>query len=86
MGNRSRFQPVFGEGLITEYDGIHIKAEFSVGEKSFQIPRAFEEGFLKSEYPGFLDDLKKKLEIESKIDEFSNEIASKKEQLKNIVI
>ena len=37
----------------TEYDGKYVTIEFDVGEKFFQVPQAFDEGYLESEYPGF---------------------------------
>lgn len=76
----------FGEGLATEYDGKHITIEFEVGEKTFQIPQAFDNGFLKSEYPDFLDNIKKKDEVEGNIEALNKEIKEKKEQLKALII
>ncbi|MCR5772782.1 MAG: hypothetical protein K6G87_16290 [Butyrivibrio sp.] len=76
----------FGEGIATEYDGKHISIEFEVGKKAFQVPQAFESGFLKSEYPDFLDNIKKKAEIRQKMDILDEEIAEKKKQLKTLII
>ena len=76
----------FGEGLATEYDGKHISIEFEVGEKTFQIPQAFDNGFLKSEYPDFLDNIKKKAKVEGKIEVLNKEIEEKKNQLKALII
>ena len=76
----------FGEGLATEYDGKHISIEFEIGEKTFQIPQAFDCGFLKSESPDFLENIKKKTAIEGEIEALSKEIEEKKEQLKALKI
>lgn len=76
----------FGDGLATEYDGKHVSIEFEVGEKTFQIPQAFDNGFLKSEYQDFLENIKKKTEIEGKIDALDKDIREKKEQLKDLII
>lgn len=77
---------IFGDGLATEYDGKHVTIEFEVGEKTFQVPQAFDNGFLKSEYPDFLENIKKKAEIEGKIEILDKEIGEKKGQLKALVI
>lgn len=76
----------FGEGLATEYDGKHVSIEFEVGEKTFQVPQAFDNGFLKSEYLDFLDNIKKKAEIDREIEALDKDIKEKKEQLKTLVI
>ena len=76
----------FGDGLATEYDGKHVSIEFEVGEKTFQIPQAFDNGFLKSEYPDFLENIKKKTKIEGKIETLDKDIREKKEQLKALII
>lgn len=76
----------FGDGLATEYDGKHILVEFEVGEKTFQIPRAFDDGYLKSEYPDFLDSMKKKAKIDGKIETLRKEMEEKKEQLAALII
>ena len=76
----------FGEGLTTEYDGKHISIEFEAGEKTFQVPQAFDNGFLKSEFPDFLDNIKKKAEIDGKIEAFNKEIEEKKELLEALII
>ena len=57
-----------------------------MGEKKYQMPQAFENGFLKSEYPNFLENFKKKAEIEEKIEALDKEVREKKEQLKALVI
>lgn len=76
----------FGDGLATEYDGKHVSIEFEVGEKTFQVPQAFDNGFLKSEDPDFLDNIKKKAEIDGKIEALDKKIKEKKEQLTALVI
>ena len=73
---------LLGDGLATEYDGKHIAIEFDTGRKLFHIPQAFEQGFLKAEYPDFLENYKKKAEIEEQIETLDREIREKKEQLK----
>lgn len=76
----------FGDGLATEYDGKHVSIEFEAGEKTFQVPQAFDNGFLKSEDPDFLDNIKKKAEIDGKIEALDKKIKEKKEQLTALVI
>lgn len=76
----------FGAGLTTEYDGAHITIKFETGEKTFQIPQAFDMGFLRSEYPDFLENIKKKTEVDAKIQTINNEIDEKKEQLAALII
>ena len=53
----------FGEGVAAGSDGAYITVEFDVGEKTFQLPQAFEKGFLTSEYPGFLESINKQNKI-----------------------
>ena len=76
----------FGDGLATKYNGKYVSIEFDVGEKTFQVPQAFDNGFLKSEYPDFLENIKRKAEIEEKIEALDKDIVEKKEQLKALVI
>ena len=40
----------YGEGLVTDYNGEHITVEFTNRSSAFQMPQAFEKGFLQSEY------------------------------------
>ena len=57
-----------------------------MGEKKFLLPKAFEEGFLVSEYPDFLESIKKNNEIEVEIDVMSRLIQEKKRQLAALII
>lgn len=76
----------FGDGLASKYNGKYVTIEFDVGEKTFQVPQAFDNGFLKSEYLDFLENVKKKAEIDEKIEALDKDIVEKKEQLKALVI
>ena len=64
----------------------HITVEFDMGEKTFLLPQAFEKGFLKSEYPDFLESIYKKNEIDGEIEVVRSTIEEKKEQLTNLII
>ena len=76
----------FGDGLAVRFDGAHITVEFDMGEKTFLLPQAFEKGFLKSEYPDFLESIYKKNEIDGEIEVVRSTIEEKKEQLTNLII
>lgn len=76
----------YGDGIAIKCNEKYISIEFDVGEKKYQMPQAFENGFLKSEYPDFLENYKKKAEIEEKIEVLEKEVREKKEQLKALVI
>ena len=76
----------YGDGIAIKCNEKYISVEFDVGEKKYQMPQAFENGFLKSEYPNFLENFKKKAEIEEKIEALDKEVREKKEQLKALVI
>ena len=80
-GNKS-----YGEGLVTDYDGEHITVEFTNRSSSFQMPQAFETGFLQSEYPDFLSDIKKMMEVNRRIVYIRNEIEIRKDKLDTLVI
>lgn len=75
-----------GDGLVTNYNGKHITVEFDNDENRFQMPRAFEEGYLISEYPDFLENYKRKNEINEQIDVVSNEIKRIKDYLFSLII
>ena len=75
-----------GDGLVTNYNGKHITVEFDNDENRFQMPRAFEEGHLISEYPDFLENYKRKNEINKQIEILSNLIKEKKELLSDLII
>lgn len=76
----------YGEGLVTDYDGEHITVEFTNRSSSFQMPQAFETGFLQSEYPDFLSDIKKMMEVNRRIVYIRNEIEIRKDKLDTLVI
>lgn len=76
----------WGEGLATEYDGKRISVEFDEGEKVFQMPQAFENVFLESEYSDFLSNIKKKMIIDSEIEALNKEIETKREILEALII
>ena len=76
----------FGDGLAVESDGVHVTVEFDVGEKPFLLPQAFENGFLTSEYPDFLESINKNKEIDGEIEAVSRAIEGKKKQLANLII
>ena len=75
-----------GDGLVTNYNGKHITVEFDNDENRFQMPRAFEEGHLISEYPDFLENYKRKNDINEQIDVVSNEIKRIKDYLFSLII
>ena len=77
----------YGEGLATKTDTGHITIEYDdIGEKKYQLPQAFEKGYLVSEYPDFLESFKKNKEIHDEIEILSKQIEEKKEQLFNLKI
>ncbi len=76
----------YGEGLVTDYDGEHITVEFMNRSSAFQMPQAFETGFLQSEYPDFLSDIKKMMEVDRRIMYIKDEIEKRKEQLDSLII
>ena len=76
----------YGDGLAVGSAEGRIIVEFDMGEKKFLLPKAFEEGFLVSEYPDFLESIKKNNEIEVKIDVMSRLIQEKKRQLAALII
>ena len=76
----------FGDGLAVGSDGAHITVEFDVGEKTFLLPQAFENGFLTSEYPDFLESINKNKEIDGKIENVNRAIEEKKDILNKIKI
>ena len=76
----------WGEGLATECDGKRITIEFDVGEKIFQIPQAFEKGYLTSEYPEFLEAILKKAAIDEKIESLDSVIKEKQDILETLII
>ena len=76
----------YGEGLVLEYDGAHIKVEFDVGERKYQIPQAFEKGYLESEYPDFLEKYIKNKTITDDIDNLSKKSEEIKNQLSSLII
>ena len=76
----------WGEGLATEYDKKRITIDFDIGEKTFHMPEAFKMGFLRSEYPDFLENIAKRAEIDEKIESFNRAIKEKKEILETLII
>lgn len=75
-----------GEGCVTEYSGGHITVEFDVKTSKFQIPKAFEEGHLESEYAGFVESMSERSEIVKRIEAIDKEIEERKKQLSTLVI
>ena len=66
--------------------GEHITVEFMNRSSAFQMPQAFETGFLQSEYPDFLSDIKKMMEVDRRIMYIKDEIEKRKEQLDSLII
>ena len=78
-----------GEGMIVEQDRDYIKVDFEIGLKEpmqFKIPDSFESGFLKSEYPDFLANITRGIEIDKNIETVSKRIEECKEQLEALII
>ena len=77
----------YGEGLITNSDGVRITVEYEdKSEKKYQLPQAFESGYLVSEYPDFLESFKKAKEIDFKVEKISNRIEEINKQLSALMI
>lgn len=78
-----------GEGMIVEQDRDYIKVDFELDSKEpmqFKIPDSFESGFLKSEYPDFLANITRRIEIDKNIEIASKRIKECKEQLETLII
>ncbi len=76
----------YGEGLIIEFDTNYVTIEFDAGVKKFEFPKAFEQGFLKSEYADFLEKLDANNKIDTEIISMNTTIKEIEEQLNNLVI
>lgn len=76
----------YGEGLVLSSDSEHIKVEFDIGEKSFQVPMAFENGFLTVNQVNYVGTVKKHKELDEKIGIVEDSLKEKKSQLKKLII
>ena len=76
-----------GDGLATECHGGSITIDFDEeGVKTFQIPWAFEQGYLTSEYPDFLENVKKRDAIDKEIEAINGAIKEKTQKLETLII
>ena len=77
----------YGEGLVIDFDGARITVEYDeMGEKKYQLPQAFESGYLVSEYPDFLDSFKKDKGIDLEMEKINKTIEEIKRQLSTLMI
>lgn len=77
----------YGEGLVTNSDGARITVEYdTIGERKHQLPQAFENGYLESEYPEFLDSFKKAKEIDLEVKNMNDRIEEIDKQLSALMI
>lgn len=75
-----------GEGLTSTYDGNYITVEFGETKKLFQIPKAFENGMLTSEYGDFLENITMKKEFTKLLEELKGELDETIKELDTLVI
>lgn len=76
----------FGEGMIISESEGKVVVEFSIGEKIFQSPMAFEKGFLIPEHENYLDNAKQRRELQDKLSIIDDAIKEKEDLLKKLVI
>lgn len=77
---------IYGDGLVYECTGTLIKVEFDREKKTFQLPQAFEKGYLTSEYHDFLENIKQEYMLNDQIEALAKAIEEKKEQLAVLII
>ena len=77
----------YGEGMVTYSDGARITVEYDdIGEKKYQLPQAFESGYLVSEYPDFLENFRNAKEFDIKVENINDRIEEINQQLSALMI